>query len=1142
MRQRITLLVLAALFVVVGSFAQGSTKRPLSQQKMEALVKGAVKQDGKQQTAKQQPAKKSLQRQVDMSRLQGKRAAVLSHKKADVKAQKRPGRRAGEIIYDQPEGEKKAYARSGSAYYSSMFGVGSTTFQGAVGTVVFGEGNKVYIKDIISQAGFGTWVEGTISGSTITIQLPQPIGDSGYGYGFLAAKVEYDAEESWYVQSADQTITLNYDAATGEITSPAELQTGDVLIGAIYDDDFSWSGFGDWGITMSAVKDELVEAPAGLETETYSLTAAGYDGSLVNVGFAGDKVYVQGIDKNLPENWVEGTVSGDKVTFKSGQYVGADEVAGYHQYLMSATVSQEYDDWFGEYYDVYSLSDADIEFTFDASTKTMTESTTFLLNAGKEEVYYMYAFNKAVLKPFTEVAATPAAPVVNELYEGGWNYFLSGYGWGYLDFNLLAQDVNGEYILPEKMAYKLWVRVNGEEKPLTLTQADYRYLPEPSMTEFSYGFSDGWDFIGSGSNSMVYYYVVGPEAYGVQAIYRGAGEERVSEIAWAETVGMGAEVQPEAATPAYPDVTIGADENRIGYGYYTGAEVPTSITNNGKAETYDVAIRLSDPAMVGSAIESITFPLQEMEGVSNISVFLTSQLRVENGKNAADLTVKAVTPAEAGFVTVQLDKPYLIPEGGVYVGYSLTIDDASSELNASPINITNKVAEGGFYLHTSDGFLKWLDVAEGFGGSSLIQVTLAGSTIKGNAASVADGDTQYVKTGDAFTVPVTIVNHGAKGIQSVDVLYSVAGQDGSAHVDVAVDAFYGKAATFNLDIPAVAERGNYELVVKVDKVNGVANEDAVNSTTLPVIAMSSVPTKHTLLEEYTGLWCQWCPRGYVGLEKLAELYPEDYVLVSYHNGDDMEITNNYPSNVAGFPDAWMDRQVQLDAYWGEVYGVVEFGIADDMAARNKQFGQADINVKAALSDDAQNVVVDAELTFPYDLTEGNYRVEYILVADGLTNEAWSQSNAYANGANGTPKYMEQFTEATGAVTGLVFNDIAVQSSRLLGDEITVAEATVDQPVKLSQYQFALADAVNTSGMPVIQDVNKLKVAVLLIDGQTGVVLNANKAKVSSSATGIATVRGDETAKGSTVWYDLAGRRVAQPTKGLYIQNGKKVVF
>ena len=46
--------------------------------------------------------------------------------------------------------------------------------------------------------------------------------------------------------------------------------------------------------------------------------------------------------------------------------------------------------------------------------------------------------------------------------------------------------------------------------------------------------------------------------------------------------------------------------------------------------------------------------LQEVEGVSDINVFLTSQLRVENGKNAADLAVKAVTPAEPGFITVKI--------------------------------------------------------------------------------------------------------------------------------------------------------------------------------------------------------------------------------------------------------------------------------------------------------------------------------------------------------------------------------------------------------------------------------------------------------------------------------------------------------
>jgi len=40
-------------------------------------------------------------------------------------------------------------------------------------------------------------------------------------------------------------------------------------------------------------------------------------------------------------------------------------------------------------------------------------------------------------------------------------------------------------------------------------------------------------------------------------------------------------------------------------------------------------------------------------------------------------------------------------------------------------------------------------------------------------------------------------------------------------------------------------------------------------------------------------------------------------------------------------------------------------------------------------------------------------------------------------------------------------------------------------------------------------------------------------------TGITSVRGSKST--DNVYYDLSGRRVAQPTKGLFIVNGKKVV-
>ena len=1125
MKQKFTLILLAVLFVVAGSFAQGL---PLSQKLASAAQFGGM-------NMKEQPVKNSKQMLQGMEKQQGFRATVAAHAKKAGKdlTKKQPAalrRAAADIISEQPEGTLANYSRSGMAYASTMFGVYDTEVSGAVGAVVFGADNKVYIKDIVSQAGVGSWVVGTLSGNTITINLPQTVYDSGEGYCIDVAKMSYDAESQWFVRAANQTVTLKYDAATGDISTP-NMTSGAEIIGLSYDDDLTWAGYGDWDITYKKVTDTLVEAPAGLKTESYSLIADGYAGSLVNVGFDGNDVYVQGLDKNLPESWVKGTIDGDKVKFKTGQYLGADYEANCHIYLMGVSVVENED------YSEYVLSDADITFDYDAATKTLTNSSVFLLNNGKTEIGYITLFDKASIAPFVEVAATPAAPEVT-LSENGYEYFLYGYGWGSIYFDLKTADVNGNFILPEKTSYRLWVKVNGEEKPLSFSWYDYQRQPVETMTEIPYDYSDYYDIGNYDTQKYVYYYVVGPEAYGVQTIYRGGGEERVSEITWAEVEGLGAEMQPAAATPAYPEATIGENDNKIEYGFYTGDEDVNVATNNYKPETYDVAVKFNDPALVGTLIESITFPLQEVKGVSDISVFLTSQLRVENGKNAADLVVKSVAPAEPGFITVKLDKPYTIPEGGVYVGYSLTVNDLSAEANATPITVITKQNEGGYYLHTSDGVLKWLDFGELAGVSAMVQIKIAGSNVKGNAVVLVDGKSQYVKVGEAFKVPVNLINQGANGIQSVDVKYTIGNKSDIQHITANVEGFMGKKGTVELSIPAISERGTYDLALSIDKVNGAANE-VTTTTTLPVIALTTVPKHRTLLEEYTGTWCGWCPRGYVGLEKLAELYPDDYVLVSYHNGDDMEIlvSDFFPSAVTGFPAAWMERSVELDAYYGS--GDNEFGIADDLAARNNLFGQADIDLTAKLSEDGKSIDVNAAVTFPYDVKDGTFALEYILTADGLTNEKWGQSNYYANGGAGYPKYMDAFSNSTeSTVYGLVYNDVAVQMSQIGGIEGSIpATVAADQAVA-HNYTFSLADAVNTAGASVIQDASKLKVVALLVNTATGEVVNANVAKVGNS-TGITI--SEMSQKSAGTYFDLQGRRVVKPVKGLYINNGRAVI-
>lgn len=1129
MKRLFTLISLAVLLVTASSFAQGQLQgRPLSKQYIEQLAKVAGKNMKTQPSLKAQQMQKSTELQKSLR--QSITAHNLLNKKPLVKKHAATSRRASSAIIDEtPEGEQVFYERSGDAYYVIFGYVFPVSLSGSVGNVVFGDNNKVYIQDLVSQAGVNTWTEGTVNGSTITIQLPQTaISLEAYGYNLEVAKIKLSGNT--YVRDNNQTLELNYDAATGNIS----MKSGDT-VGLVFDDDDSWSGYADWNTSFKKVTDPLVEAPANLQTEVYSLTADGFIGTLVNVGFDGNDVYVQGIAPNLPDSWVKGSIDGNKVTFKNKQYLGADLTVGYHQYLVSATAKEAYDDYYEEYYTEYTLNDDDITFDYDPTKKTFSNGSTFLINAGKEDVAYAFTLDKAKMEPFTEVAATPADPENVELEEGGIEYYIRGYGWGCISADIPTKDVNGNYILPEKLSYAIWVKVNGEEKQLSLSWDDYFYQEEETITELPFGYSDSWDIYSQGISHTAYYYVIGPEAYGIQAIYRGNNEERRSKIVWADVTDLGAEVQPAAATPAYPDVTVGQDDNRIDYGFYTGEENVNSVTNNAKAETYDVAIKLAEPALVGNAIESITFPLQEVEGVSDIKVFVTSQLRIENGKNAPDIAVKSVSPTEGGFVTVTLDKPYLIPEDGVYVGYSFTINDVESPLNASPVAVTDQVNDGGFYLHTSDGFLKWLDVADLFGGSSLITVKVAGSNLKSNAATLTGNDIKYVKSGEAFELPLTIVNLGAKGIQSVDVDFTVNGQNGTQHINLEVLPFLGKKANVTLNIPAIAERGNYTLTAKVAKVNGVDNEDADNSDSTEVIVLNTIPKHRVLLEEYTGFWCGWCPRGYVALEMLAELYPDDYVLVSYHNGDELEIldASKFPSNVDGFPDAWMERSVELDAYYGS--GNTEFGIINDLKEQSKEFGIADIKVTPTLNATGTSVDVKTEVTFPFDVKERKYALEYILTHDGLTDDAWGQSNYYANGSQDYPQYMDEFTMASdGTIYGLAFNDVAVKAVTIGGIKTSIpANVNADEPVS-HNYSFQLSAVKNTSGQPIIQDKNKLKVVVLLIDTATGKVMNANKADVTE-ASGIADMSAD-LKNAQVTYYDLSGRKVAKPANGMFIKT------
>ena len=559
-------------------------------------------------------------------------------------------------------------------------------------------------------------------------------------------------------------------------------------------------------------------------------------------------------------------------------------------------------------------------------------------------------------------------------------------------------------------------------------------------------------------------------------------------------------------------------------------------TGGKNAETYDVALRLNDAGLVGLQVKAVQIAFPSTDNLSNARAWLTKELpAISSSKmGTPDITTKAFDIA-TDFTEVVFDEPYTITDEGVYVGYSF--DVAKVTTAARPVLTTRYTSPDGFYIHTTKIYrTAWRSLYPN-AGQLAIKVVLAGEGVKGNAAVVSYVPEINVKTGEVTPITFEVTNQGNKGISSIDYSYEVAGQTYNGHADISVPAVYGRVADVATQLPAISEKGSYNLNITINSVNGQPNEATDASLSAIVSAYNIIPKHRAVLEEYTGTWCGYCPRGFVGLEEMNRLFPDDFIGISYHNGDPMEITSDFPSNVTGFPDAWIDRYYQTDAYCGDSeYGL--FGIDKTWQQCCEVFAPANVDVESTWTDD-NTLTATAFVTFPVDRDDCPYEVGFVLTHDGMTGteSGWTQANYYS-GETGWPASMDMFTEGSSKMSGLVFNDVLVARSGKAGIEGSLSAPIEADVAKECTYAFNMDQVVNTSGSSLVQDKSKLRVIALLIEKESGRIINANKAMAgqSSTTTGIdQPATSAEEVVVATVYYDLQGRRISMPQNGLFIK-------
>ena len=545
---------------------------------------------------------------------------------------------------------------------------------------------------------------------------------------------------------------------------------------------------------------------------------------------------------------------------------------------------------------------------------------------------------------------------------------------------------------------------------------------------------------------------------------------------------------------------------------------------------------------------------------------------------AAD--VKAVLdklPANyVGPISVKLPTPFTIPADGALVGYSY--DGKSSDKSIVLAGISSEAA-GCFFQYDYEGERNFESLSSIVGMSSSIQIGLDVSDCEANDATVSANPelTTLVNTKQQY--PFYITNNSAKPITQLTYSISVDGVNGAEKsLDLSSPIEPMETASIPY-ITAFEDDGVHTVELNISKVNGNTNINKHSSAEYSIIALEKSADRVSVVEEQTGTWCGWCPRGHVALDLLNKQLGDKVVTLAGHfaNGesqvDPMNILGDNITSQAeafadyggvamilssllgggGLPGAMFDRVVAADPYVGAnttkgKNGTYEYGATDLVnLLKEENPSEADFSMTASWADDKNtDIKVDLTTTFNYNrFGSFPYGVAFVLSENGMTGKGatWKQLNYYSKlaGVNGASDFNNPDMAAwfkAGSYVSTTYDNVVVQAWNPLGNAAIVDKSKTDID-KGEVIPFSTTLKVNSD---LIQNYNNLTLSALLVNLNSLAVVNAAKVVLGNCAAGIEDVN-SEANNNVVSRYNVNGMRINGAQKGLNIvklANGKVV--
>ena len=336
--------------------------------------------------------------------------------------------------------------------------------------------------------------------------------------------------------------------------------------------------------------------------------------------------------------------------------------------------------------------------------------------------------------------------------------------------------------------------------------------------------------------------------------------------------------------------------------------------------------------------------------------------------------------------------------------------------------------------------------------------------------------------------------------------------------------------TVTIDLPDIGGR-NHNMSFIVSDIDG--KPDAVPFNSWGEVNLSLKPTtyfpRRIVMEEATGTWCGWCPRGMMTIEQMKKKYPDNFIAIAIHNGDEMQVGNSYRpllDMVTSYPSAYINRKEKIDPWPFDI---------EDM----KDKGEAKVTTQARCLS-AKEVEVESETVFGFSDSEtAEYRLAYVVTEDNVG--PYMQYNAYSNptAEDNPDDPMNWWVHQDSPVT-MTFNEVAREIFDYNGVEGLLPRGVTEGETYKTKYTLTVPDNV--------KDLSNVRIVTLILDTRTGEILNADLCSLSDIPdTSISNITADDNKRHDI--FNSLGMKVGTDTtpakglrKGLYIMNGRKVII